>query len=114
MISLPESSRAWNSPDFDGVLKVEVGNLGVDQLPLQQGLSSSSIALDHDLDVVILHKQEAGGTVVIKAGIFYFGVEAGCSCADDPTPTQEQNEYCEFLIQIDLANGDASVTLSGD
>ena len=114
MISLLESSRAWKTPDFDGVFKTEVGNLGVDQLPLQQGLSSSSIALDHDLNVVILHKREAGGTAVVKAGIFYFGVVAGCSCADDPTPAQEQNEYCELLIQIDLANGDASVTLPGD
>jgi hypothetical protein len=114
MISLPESSRAWNSPHFDGIFKTEVGNMGADQLPLQQGLTSSSIALDHDLNVVILNKREAGGSAVVKAGIFYFGVEAGCSCADDPAPTQEQNEYCECLIQIDLANGEASVTLSGD
>jgi len=47
----------------------------------------------------------------VKAGIFYTGVIAGCSCADDPTPIDEQNEYCVVQFDIDRTTADATVTL---
>ena len=44
-------------------------------------------------------------------GIFYTGVVAGCSCADDPTPVEEQHEYCEVLIEINRATAEAVIRL---
>lgn len=114
MIHLTQSAHAWNSSNFEFVLKNEVKALGLDHLPLQQGLSSSSIALDHNLQLVVLQTQESDNLITIKMGAFYSGIIAGCSCADDPTPTNEVNEYCEFEVIINLANGEASVALSTD
>lgn len=114
MIHLTQSAHAWNSSNFELVLKNEVKALGLDHLPLQQGLSSSSIALDHDLKLIVLHSHDSGNLITIKMGAFYSGIIAGCSCANDPTPTDEVNEYCEFEVKINMANGEASVALSTD
>lgn len=114
MVSLNKSVQAWDSDDFESVLKMEVKALGLDHLPLQKGLSSSSVALDHNLELVVLRSDERNNRVTVKLGAFYSGIIAGCSCADDPTPTDEVNEYCELEVSINLANGLASVVLSVD
>ncbi len=51
------------------------------------------------------------GSVRVKAGIFYKGVIAGCNCADDPSPIDEQNEHCVVQFLIDRLTAEASVTL---
>jgi hypothetical protein len=38
-------------------------------------------------------------------------VIAGCSCADDPTPTNELDEFCELQLDIDKLTAVATVTL---
>ena len=114
MINLIKSAQAWNSDDFEFVLKEEVKALGLEHLPLQKGLSSSSVALDHDLSLIVLRVSESSNVIRLKLGAFYSGIIAGCSCADDPTPLDEVNEYCELDVDIDLANGQASVALSTD
>jgi hypothetical protein len=47
----------------------------------------------------------------VKAGIFYTGVIAGCSCADDPTPVDELNEYCVVQFDIDRMTAETTVRL---
>ena len=37
----------------------------------------------------------------VKAGIFFQGVVAGCSCSDDPSPTDVENEYAQLWFLID-------------
>jgi len=54
---------------------------------------------------------EMENVIRIKAGIFYHGIIGGCSCADDPTPTGENNEYCEVQIDIDKATAVIAVVL---
>lgn len=114
MITLPKSTQAWNSGDFEDILKKELEALGLDHLPLQQGLSHSSFALDHHLKMVILNIQEQDNLAMIKAGAFYSGIVAGCSCSDDPSPTDEVNEYCEMDITLNLTDGQASIALSSE
>ncbi|MCU0842459.1 MAG: hypothetical protein MUC79_12175 [Thiobacillaceae bacterium] len=114
MSRLPESLRAWGTPEFKGVLKRELERLGSDQLPLQQGLSSSSYALDDKLSVIVLGASEEADRIRVKAGIFYAGIIAGCSCADDPTPVDENVEYCEVLVVIDRRTAEATITLLAD
>ena len=46
-----------------------------------------------------------------KVGIFFGGILAGCSCADDPTPVEPQTEYCELLLTLDRTSGKAAVEL---
>jgi len=111
MIQLNESLSAWGTPDFELVLKHEIAHLDINLLPLQQGLSSSNYVTDDPVTVIINLVIEMDEMIRIKAGIFYKGMMGGCSCADDPTPVNENNEYCEVLLDIDKTTGRTSVTL---
>ncbi len=111
MIRLTRSLTAWGSPAFDSILKQEIVQLGAGQLPLQQGLSTSSHALDDKLEVMIINVAEDADFLRVKAGIFYSGIIAGCSCADDPTPIDEHSEYCVVRIDIEKATAETTVTL---
>ena len=112
MIRLPNALRAWSSPEFEAVLKHEIGQLDAAQLPLQQGLKTSSQALDDAFTAMILSFAEVPGYIHAKVGIFYCGLITGCSCADDPTPIEPQNEYCELTFAIDKSTAETSVTLN--
>jgi hypothetical protein len=111
MIRLQKSLKAWGTPDFEAILKREIEQLDAAQLPLQQGLALSSHVTDRPFQAMVIGVREAPGVIRVKAGIFYTGVIAGCSCADDPTPIDEQNEYCVVQLDIDRATADATVTL---
>ena len=111
MIRLPDSLRAWQSPAFQDVLKREIEQLSVGQLPLQQGLTASSHALDTPFEVMLISVAGETGFIRVKVGVFFSGVIAGCSCADDPTPVDVQNEYCELSLAIDKATAEAMVTV---
>jgi len=79
------------------------------QLPLQQGLSTGSYAIDDKFNVMIISVSEVVGSIRVKAGIFYSGIIAGCSCADDPTPVNEESEYC--VVQLDINKQTAATTV---
>ncbi len=111
MIVLKDTIRAWDGPDFEAVLKEELRKLGLDGLPLQPGLSSSSVALDDKLQVVLLSTEDDTEQILVRAGLFYTGVIAGCSCADDPGPVEEQSEHCEILVTIRKSSGQARIAL---
>lgn len=110
-MQLKESLRAWGTPTFRDTLKAEIARLDPADLPLQQGLSGSSYATDTPPQAVILSATEEGDRIRVKAGLFYTGIIAGCSCADDPTPVEEQTEYCEVLLEIDKISAETQVTL---
>jgi hypothetical protein len=114
MSHLPLALVAWNTPDFKAVLKQELEQLGVGQLPLQEGLSISSYALDAPYTVLINGVSEDSGSIHTRVGIFYSGIIAGCNCSDDPSPVEPQNEYCEVLVAIDKSTAQASFSLLND
>lgn len=101
MIKLDNTLRAWGTPGFESALKQEIAQLGANVLPLQQALSNSSSVIDEPVTVVIIDVVESEGAIRVKAGIFYRGEIGGCSCADDPTPDNKLNEYCEVQLDID-------------
>ena len=84
------------------------------QLPLQQGLVTGSVAMSDTLSATILSATEEAGFIRVKAGLFYSGIIAGCSCADDPTPVSEHPEYCEVQLDINKTTAEATVTLATD
>ena len=75
------------------------------------GLSTSSYALDGELNVLIIRVSDEENFIRAKVGIFYTGIIAGCSCADDPTPGEEQNEYCEVQFRINKMTAETTVAL---
>ena len=106
---LPESARAWGTADFPAALKRELA-ARADELPLQQALSGTSAVADEPVTVVLLAAQADATTIHVRAGIFFAGILAGCSCADDPTPIEPQTEYCELEVAIERATGNASLS----
>ena len=111
MIRLTKTLNAWGSASFEAVLKAEIEQLDAGLLPLQQGLSSTSHVTDSPHQAIIMRVSDDEDFIRVKAGIFYSGIIAGCSCADDPTPVGEQTEYCEVLIEINRMTAEATVVL---
>jgi len=111
MVRLDKALHAWGTPDFEAVLKQEIAQLRADQLPLQQGLSTGNYVTAEPVSVMINSVAEMENIIRVRAGIFYQGVLGGCSCADDPTPTSESNEYCEVQLDIDKTTAETAVTL---
>lgn len=110
-MKLPNIITALDNPNLPQVIKKEIEQLDTNLLPLQQGLSLSSYVADNPVNTTILSITDTDNTLDVKAGIFYTGIIAGCSCADDPTPQDVQNEYCEILITINKNNAEAAVVL---
>jgi hypothetical protein len=113
MPRLIRSIQAWGTPRFEAVLREEIAQLGAGVLPLQAGLTSGSIGLDDKVSAMILGVTEAPDAIRVRAGIFYTSILAGCACADDPTPENENAEYCQVELEIDRASGEARVRLEG-
>ncbi len=111
MIRLTNVIQAWGNNDFEIVLKSALEGLDARQLPLQQGLTAGSYALDKDLRVILLSAAEGANVLQIKVGVFYTSIIAGCNCADDPTPVDELSEYCEFQLEIDKNTAETAVSL---
>ena len=110
-VKLLASLQAFGKADFNQVAKAEIQALEANSLPLQQGLSLSSYVSNNPFSVTILNSSETETSITIKAGVFYTGIIAGCSCSDDPTPQDEQNEYCEVVFTINKANAQSDITL---
>ncbi|MDP2031367.1 MAG: hypothetical protein Q8K12_17165 [Thiobacillus sp.] len=96
------------------MFKQEVEKLDGQHLPLQQGLAASSHVSNRPIQVMILGVAEESECIRVRAGIFYTGVIAGCNCADDPSPLDEQNEYCVVQIDIDRTTAESTVCLVTD
>jgi hypothetical protein len=114
MIRLDKALNAWGAPDFEAILKQEIAQLGAGRLPLQQGLSTGNYVAAEPISVTINSVAELENVIRVKAGIFYQGVIGGCSCADDPTPTSEINEYCEVQLDIDKATAATAIALASE
>ena len=114
MIHLEKTLTAWQTPDFEAAFKCEVEQLGVDELPLQQGLTQGSYASDEHLKVIVIRASDKPGKILVKAGIFYTGILPGCACTDDAAPDNEYTEYCEVLFTIDLQTAESTVNLLSD
>lgn len=61
----------------------------------------AAILADDVIEVCQLGVRREGGRIVVRAGVFFAGVIAGCSCADDPTTIDRLPEYCELRLSID-------------
>jgi hypothetical protein len=115
VLTLARSAAAWNSPAFGSILVDEIQALGPDhpklQPLLQAGLLQTSAVAEVALAAHLLSSREQDGHIRVHLGVFYAGIIAGCSCADDPSPVDTITEHCELLLDIDLATGRARATL---
>lgn len=110
MLKLDNALRAWGTSGFEIVLKQEIAQQK-DRLPLQQGLSTGNYVTADPVTVAIHRVAETEQLIRVQAGIFYSSVIGGCSCEGDPTPTSENNEYCEVRLDIDKTTAATTVAL---
>jgi len=103
--------QSLNTPEFKEALKDDIQTSDPRQLPLQQGLSLSSYVGSSPFSAIILDIADVSDVLQVKTGIFYTGIIADCSCSDDPTPTDEQNEYCELQFTINKKTAATTVKL---
>jgi len=111
MIYLPLSLKAWNTDAFNNTLKQEISSLDSNLLPLQKGLQHSNYANGDNLLATVLRVEDDNTNINVKVGLFYSGIIAGCNCADDPSPVDEINEYCEALVSINKQTAETTVNL---
>ena len=111
---MTKALSAWGSPAFSDLLIRELERLPHVVLPLQQALAHSSHVSSDPFKVMLIGAREESDAIAVRAGIFYSGITAGCSCVDDPTPVEPQTEYCNLLIRIRKPGGEISVSLLPD
>ena len=111
MINLSKSILVWNTPAFEETLKQEITQLDVKQLPLQQALVNSNYTNGDNRKVIVMSVVDNADSIRVKTGIFYTGIVAGCNCADDPSPVDEINEYCEMEFDINKKTAETLVRL---
>jgi len=111
MIRLTETLSALQTAELASVLKRELEQLDAAFLPLQQGLARGSQVADEGFSVMVIGVTEEPSIIRAKVGVFYSGIIAGCSCADDPTPVDTHPEYCELQVEIDKATAETRLTL---
>ena len=111
MFTLQKSLQAWGTQYFDLVFKSEVSTLDKQLLPLQKALTYSSYVSADTISPVVLSSSTNTTHLLVKTTIFYSGIIAGCSCADDPSPQDLQQESCELMFLINLKNAQTQVEL---
>jgi hypothetical protein len=114
MIQLTKAVTAWGSNLFAETLKQEILRLDTGLLPLQQGMTYGNHASDENLTVMILNVSDDKHSIHAKTGIFFTGIISGCQCADDPSPDNQQPEYCEVMFDINKETAETVMHLLSD
>ena len=110
MIKLERSVQAWGTAGFEEIFKRELARQAA-ALPLQQAMTGGNYVSEAPLGVMINHIDDSGAGLCVSAGIFFRSVIGGCSCADDPSPASDIEEYCEIMLEIDRHTGEAQFHL---
>lgn len=111
MTTFDKTLQSFATPDFKTEFSKALKSLAPGKLDLQSALKLGSVALTDDLSVMILNCKEHPSFLEIEAGIFFHSLIAGCNCADDPTPTDTLQEYCEMAIRIQRPGGEYSISI---
>jgi len=104
MTKLTNSLNSWGTEQFKQVLKQEIEALGNDVLPLNQATCQGGLADDSNISALINSITETDTQLLIKVGVFFNEIIAGCNCGDDPA---SENTYCELLVSINKSSAEA-------
>ncbi len=112
MPRMSKSISRWGQPDFTATFIAEASALPAHQLPLQRAMSVGNMVTDDAPQIMVNASYERDDRIVVRTGVFFSSIIAGCSCADDPTPVDINSEYCELEFTIDRSSAETSITIS--
>ena len=110
-MKLDKTVAAWGTPKFQEVLKDEIEQRAVDELPLSHALRYGNYVADERPAVMLHRVEQRGSFIVARIGLFFAGIDAGSCCANDPTPVQPHHEYCVVQLEIEYETGETKVRL---
>ncbi|MDD2928451.1 MAG: hypothetical protein PHP05_05040 [Sideroxydans sp.] len=111
MLRLEAALASWGRPEFAAELERELEHKGASVLPLQRAMALGSHVVDGQISVMVKRSEEYRAHLSVCVGVFFKSVIAGCSCADDPTPLNELEEFCELQLDIDKMTAVTTITL---
>jgi hypothetical protein len=112
VIRLVQSLAAWGAPEFEARLKQEIEAFDIAKLPLVAAMTNGSVPLEGSVEAMIRNASEDDFCIRVRVDLFFKSLLAGCACANDPTPENENNEYCEIELMIDKQTAEAGMVLS--
>lgn len=104
MIKFTDSLDAWHTDAFARTLKADIEMLTTDVLPLDKGVTQGGMVDDSQITATVLHVSDDSQSILARVGVFFTEIVGGCSCGDDPQPS---NAYCELLVSIDKKSAQA-------
>ena len=104
MAKMPNSLRAWKTPQFTQTLKEEMETFRRDVLPLEGLVEKGNALFDDDLGVTVLGVSEGEGFIQAKVGVFFAEIINCVSCGESD-PIDEA--YCEMEVRIDKETAEA-------
>ena len=110
-MKLDKAVRAWGTPNFQEVLKDEIEQCAVEELPLSQALRYGNYVADEKPAIMVHRVEKRGSCIVARIGLFFAGIDAGSCCANDPTPVQPRHEYCVIQLEIEHDTGETKFRL---
>ncbi|WP_297529072.1 hypothetical protein [Thiohalobacter sp.] len=108
-LTLPELVGTRDRDALAAAVREALIGRDADALPLQQALTHGSVAVGGVREVLLISSREAGGRLLIRVGLFFTSLIAGCNCADDPTPADLLEEYGEFDLEMDARTGKGDI-----
>ena len=109
MSKLIKALNSWGTDEFSRTLKQEIETLESGILPLELAICQGGQVDDSDISALINRITENETTILVKVGIFFHEIIAGCNCGDDP---MAENTYCEILVSIDKITADTDFVLT--
>lgn len=110
MLHLERSVAVWGSAAFETAVQQELAAHQAD-LPLLRALTQGNQLTDEPIAVLLKRAIASEGEVALVVTVFFESVNAGCSCANDPTPIGTEREMCELAVWLDLATASARIEL---
>ena len=110
MRKLISSLHAFGTDGFAAALQRELRALPPGSLPLAGAAVQGGQVDDATVGVSVLSAAQTAEAIEVNLGVFFTEIVGGCSCGDDPYPS---NGYCELRLRIDRRTGAASFTPRG-
>lgn len=108
MAKLDNAMRHWNTGEFTGALVRELQGLHPDTLLLHKAGNWGGPRDSDSFNVTVLSITDDKQRVYARIGVFFTEIIAGCSCGDEPAPT---NGYCELLLKINKSTAETQVEI---